>query len=164
MYRLAIIELTGSARFKWRIPTWQGLACFITTTNLRSTTTDSWLEVHPSKRQACAHMFRSWDCTTALVLSFALLSILSCLSMIPLCGNCKDLKHTKNHVACESSISKADRVTVHKMKNIVLFSFFFLSFCFLFFSFLPVRWSILLTYLRSIMLALMFMITIKFTT
>ena len=113
---LAIIELTGSARFRSRIPTWQGLACHITATNLRSTTTDAWLEVHRSKRQACAYMFRSWDSTTALAFSFALLSILSCLSMILLYG--KDLKHTKNHVSCESSISKAVTMTIHKIKNI----------------------------------------------
>lgn len=52
---LTIIELIKSARFRSRIHTWQGLACFITTTKLRS----SWLvtrgSAQPFKRQARAH-------------------------------------------------------------------------------------------------------------
>lgn len=44
---LTIIELIKSARFRSRIHTWQGLACFITTTKLRS----SWLVTRGSAVQ-----------------------------------------------------------------------------------------------------------------
>lgn len=46
-WMLTIIELIKSARFRSRIHTWQGLACFITTTKLRS----SWLVTRGSAVQ-----------------------------------------------------------------------------------------------------------------
>lgn len=122
--------------------------------------------------------FHHWDCTQALIFFLNIFRSSKCFLFFQRSYEVESTLHIKSYVARESSISKANVLLVKLIifcYSVSSWSFdscllaYYLSLWSLsetpsYFSFVPVRWSILMNYLRLTMLALMLMITIKFTT